>query len=71
MSQLSMWMQFQHRSLVIMSVTMTESDLPRFFLGAEEGEELLDQAASSEFDSFYDHIEDEEYDSVRIAFDNG
>ncbi|KAL8203580.1 UNVERIFIED_CONTAM: Inositol hexakisphosphate and diphosphoinositol-pentakisphosphate kinase 2 [Gekko kuhli] len=46
-----------------MSVSVTESELPTFFVGGEEGEELLDQARSSEFDSFYDHIEDEEYDS--------
>lgn len=53
-----------------MSVTATESEFPRFFVGGEEGEELFDQAHS--FDSFYDHIEDEdeEYDSVCIAFDN-
>uniref|UniRef100_A0ACB8EQL5 Inositol hexakisphosphate and diphosphoinositol-pentakisphosphate kinase 2 n=1 Tax=Sphaerodactylus townsendi TaxID=933632 RepID=A0ACB8EQL5_9SAUR len=48
-----------------MSVSLTESELPRFFVGGEDGDELLDQARSSDFDSFYDHIEDEdeEYDS--------
>ncbi|XP_062985625.1 inositol hexakisphosphate and diphosphoinositol-pentakisphosphate kinase 2 [Elgaria multicarinata webbii] len=47
-----------------MSVNATESDIPRFFVGGEDGDELLDRARSEEFDSFYDHDdEDEEYDS--------
>lgn len=53
-----------------MSVSATESDLPRFFVGGEDVDELLDRARSA-FDSFYDHDEDEdeEYDSVRIVFE--
>ncbi|XP_044301685.1 inositol hexakisphosphate and diphosphoinositol-pentakisphosphate kinase 2 isoform X1 [Varanus komodoensis] len=47
-----------------MSVNATESDIPRFFVGGEDGDELLDRTRSAEFDSFYDHEdEDEEYDS--------
>ncbi|XP_061479442.1 inositol hexakisphosphate and diphosphoinositol-pentakisphosphate kinase 2 [Rhineura floridana] len=47
-----------------MSVTATESDIPKFFVGSEDADELLDQNRSAEFDSFYDHEdEDEEYDS--------
>lgn len=48
-----------------MSVNETESDVPRFFVGGEDGEELFDQARSAEFDTFYDQEDDdEEYDSV-------
>ncbi|XP_020650050.1 inositol hexakisphosphate and diphosphoinositol-pentakisphosphate kinase 2 isoform X3 [Pogona vitticeps] len=47
-----------------MSVSATESDVPRFFVGGEDGEELLDQARSAGFEAFYDQEdEDEEYDS--------
>ncbi|XP_025027603.1 inositol hexakisphosphate and diphosphoinositol-pentakisphosphate kinase 2 isoform X3 [Python bivittatus] len=46
-----------------MSVNATESDIPRFFVGGEDGEELLDRARTSDFVSFYDHEEDDEYDS--------
>lgn len=50
-----------------MSVTETENDPPRFFVGGEDGDELLDPDRSSDFDRFYDHAEEEEeeYDSVR------
>lgn len=51
-----------------MSVHATESDIPRFFVGGEDGEELLDRARSSDFVSFYDQDDDEEYDSVRTVF---
>lgn len=49
-----------------MSVSATESDPPRFFVGGEDGDELLDSSRSVNFDHFYDHAEeeDEEYDSV-------
>lgn len=49
-----------------MSVSTTESDPPRFFVGGEDGEELLDSARSTEYEHFYDHgdEEEEEYDSV-------
>ncbi|XP_006116190.1 inositol hexakisphosphate and diphosphoinositol-pentakisphosphate kinase 2 isoform X2 [Pelodiscus sinensis] len=49
----------------MMSVSATESDPPRFFVGGEDGDELLDSSRSAEFDHFYDHAEeeDEEYDS--------
>lgn len=49
-----------------MSVSTTESDSPRFFVGGEDGEELLDSARSTEYEHFYDHgdEEEEEYDSV-------
>ncbi|XP_064901506.1 inositol hexakisphosphate and diphosphoinositol-pentakisphosphate kinase 2 isoform X1 [Columba livia] len=48
-----------------MSVSTTESDPPRFFVGGEDGEELLDSARSTEYEHFYDHgdEEEEEYDS--------
>ncbi|XP_059580947.1 inositol hexakisphosphate and diphosphoinositol-pentakisphosphate kinase 2 isoform X2 [Alligator mississippiensis] len=48
-----------------MSVTETENDPPRFFVGGEDGDELLDPDRSSDFDRFYDHAEEEEeeYDS--------
>uniref|UniRef100_A0A8C3SSU4 Inositol hexakisphosphate and diphosphoinositol-pentakisphosphate kinase n=1 Tax=Chelydra serpentina TaxID=8475 RepID=A0A8C3SSU4_CHESE len=48
-----------------MSVSATESDPPRFFVGGEDGDELLDASRSADFDHFYDHAEeeDEEYDS--------
>ncbi|XP_044876323.1 inositol hexakisphosphate and diphosphoinositol-pentakisphosphate kinase 2 isoform X1 [Mauremys mutica] len=48
-----------------MSVSATESDPPRFFVGGEDGDELLDSSRSADFDHFYDHAEeeDEEYDS--------
>uniref|UniRef100_K7FH23 Inositol hexakisphosphate and diphosphoinositol-pentakisphosphate kinase n=1 Tax=Pelodiscus sinensis TaxID=13735 RepID=K7FH23_PELSI len=54
-----------HLVLVMMSVSATESDPPRFFVGGEDGDELLDSSRSAEFDHFYDHAEeeDEEYDS--------
>uniref|UniRef100_A0A7M4EEC0 Inositol hexakisphosphate and diphosphoinositol-pentakisphosphate kinase n=1 Tax=Crocodylus porosus TaxID=8502 RepID=A0A7M4EEC0_CROPO len=48
-----------------MSVTETENDPPRFFVGGEDGDELLDPDRSSDFNRFYDHAEEEEeeYDS--------
>ncbi|XP_009667032.1 inositol hexakisphosphate and diphosphoinositol-pentakisphosphate kinase 2 isoform X4 [Struthio camelus] len=48
-----------------MSVSATESDPPRFFVGGEDGEELLDSARSTDYDHFYGHAEEEEeeYDS--------
>ncbi|XP_060091615.1 inositol hexakisphosphate and diphosphoinositol-pentakisphosphate kinase 2 isoform X2 [Heteronotia binoei] len=66
-SQCGCSLYVDHLGSVIMSVTVTESELARFFVGGEEGEELLDQARSSAFESFYGHIEDEdeEYDSVQ------
>ncbi|XP_067425148.1 inositol hexakisphosphate and diphosphoinositol-pentakisphosphate kinase 2 isoform X8 [Emydura macquarii macquarii] len=49
----------------MMSVSATESDPPRFFVGCEDGDELLDSSRSADFDHFYDNAEeeDEEYDS--------
>lgn len=49
-----------------MSVSATENDPPRFFVGGEDGEELLDSARSTGYEHFYDHgeEEEEEYDSV-------
>ncbi|KGL77809.1 Inositol hexakisphosphate and diphosphoinositol-pentakisphosphate kinase 2, partial [Tinamus guttatus] len=51
--------------LVVMSVTVTENDPPRFFVGGEDSEELLDSARSADYDRFYGHAEEEEeeYDS--------
>ncbi|KAH0628115.1 hypothetical protein JD844_008860 [Phrynosoma platyrhinos] len=47
-----------------MSVNETESEIPRFFVGGEDVDELLDRTRSEEFHAFYDHEdEDEEYDS--------
>ncbi|XP_067320621.1 inositol hexakisphosphate and diphosphoinositol-pentakisphosphate kinase 2 isoform X15 [Anolis sagrei] len=47
-----------------MSVNATENELPRFFVGGEDGDELLDRARTTDFNAFYDHEdEDEEYDS--------
>lgn len=49
-----------------MSVNATENDPPRFFVGGEDGEGLLDSARSTDYEHFYDHgeEEEEEYDSV-------
>lgn len=49
-----------------MSVNETENDPPRFFVGGEDGEGLLDSARSTDYEHFYDHgeEEEEEYDSV-------
>lgn len=49
-----------------MSVHATENDPPRFFVGGEDGEGLLDSGRSSDYEQFYDHgeEEEEEYDSV-------
>lgn len=49
-----------------MSVSATENDPPRFFVGGEDGDELLDSARSTDYEHFYDHGEEEEedYDSV-------
>lgn len=49
-----------------MSVNTTANDPPRFFVGGEDGEELLDSARSTDYEHFYDHgeEEEEEYDSV-------
>ncbi|KAM4807963.1 inositol hexakisphosphate and diphosphoinositol-pentakisphosphate kinase 2 [Rhinophrynus dorsalis] len=49
-----------------MSVHATESDSPRFFVGCEETDEILDQSKVENLDNLYEHIEDEdddEYDS--------
>ncbi|XP_030322888.1 inositol hexakisphosphate and diphosphoinositol-pentakisphosphate kinase 2 isoform X1 [Calypte anna] len=48
-----------------MSVSATENDPPRFFVGGEDGEELLDSARPSDYEHFYDpgEEEEEEYDS--------
>ncbi|NWT79745.1 VIP2 kinase, partial [Lanius ludovicianus] len=48
-----------------MSVNATENDPPRFFVGGEDGEGLLDSARSADYEHFYDHgeEEEEEYDS--------
>ncbi|NXJ99046.1 VIP2 kinase, partial [Corythaixoides concolor] len=43
-----------------MSVRATENDPPRFFVGGEDGEELLDSARSTDYEHFYDHGEEEE-----------
>lgn len=52
-----------------MSVNATENDPPRFFVGGEDGEGLLDSARSTDYEHFYDHgeEEEEEYDSVCIV----
>lgn len=49
-----------------MSVNATENDPPRFFVGGEDGEGLLDSSRSTDYEHFYDHgeEEEEEYDSV-------
>ncbi|NXN36844.1 VIP2 kinase, partial [Rhinoptilus africanus] len=48
-----------------MSVSATGNDPPRFFVGGEDGEELLDSARSTDYEHFYEHgeEEEEEYDS--------
>ncbi|XP_013919082.1 PREDICTED: inositol hexakisphosphate and diphosphoinositol-pentakisphosphate kinase 2 [Thamnophis sirtalis] len=47
-----------------MSVHATESDIPRFFVGDEDGDEFLDCSRASDFVSFYDQDDDDdEYDS--------
>lgn len=50
-----------------MSVSATENDVPSFFVGGEDGDELLDRIAP-QFDSFYEH--EDEYDSVCAMFNN-
>ncbi|KAM4048737.1 inositol hexakisphosphate and diphosphoinositol-pentakisphosphate kinase 2 isoform 6-T6 [Anomaloglossus baeobatrachus] len=52
-----------------MSVSATESDIPRFFVGCEESDEALDQGKAENVDNLFANIEDddddddEEYDS--------
>ncbi|XP_068103565.1 inositol hexakisphosphate and diphosphoinositol-pentakisphosphate kinase 2 isoform X7 [Hyperolius riggenbachi] len=53
-----------------MSVSATEGDIPRFFVGCEESDEVLDQSKAENVDNIYEHIDeddddddDEEYDS--------
>ncbi|KAG9487966.1 hypothetical protein GDO78_007655 [Eleutherodactylus coqui] len=54
-----------------MSVSATEGDIPRFFVGCEESDEALDQGKAEHVDNLYENIEtdddddddDEEYDS--------
>ncbi|XP_071996292.1 inositol hexakisphosphate and diphosphoinositol-pentakisphosphate kinase 2 isoform X4 [Engystomops pustulosus] len=51
-----------------MSVSATEGDIPRFFVGCEESDEALDQGKAENLDNLYEHLEDdddedEEYDS--------
>lgn len=48
-----------------MSVNATENDPPRFFVGGEDVEGMLDSARSTDYEHFYDHgeEEEEEYDS--------
>ncbi|XP_034956098.1 inositol hexakisphosphate and diphosphoinositol-pentakisphosphate kinase 2 isoform X2 [Zootoca vivipara] len=47
-----------------MSVTATEDEIPRFFVGGEDPDEFLNPSRSAEFEAFYDHEdEDDEYDS--------
>ncbi|XP_053264298.1 inositol hexakisphosphate and diphosphoinositol-pentakisphosphate kinase 2 isoform X1 [Podarcis raffonei] len=47
-----------------MSVTATEGEIPRFFVGGEDPDEFLNPSRSAEFEAFYDHEdEDDEYDS--------
>uniref|UniRef100_A0A6I8RXK8 Inositol hexakisphosphate and diphosphoinositol-pentakisphosphate kinase n=1 Tax=Xenopus tropicalis TaxID=8364 RepID=A0A6I8RXK8_XENTR len=43
-----------------MSVSATENDIPRFFVGCEESDELLDQSKTENLDNLYEHTEDEE-----------
>lgn len=50
-----------------MSVSGTESDIPRFFVGGEDCEDFLERFRP-EFDSFYEHDDDDEYDSVCTVF---
>ncbi|XP_063309719.1 inositol hexakisphosphate and diphosphoinositol-pentakisphosphate kinase 2 isoform X2 [Pelobates fuscus] len=49
-----------------MSVSATESDIPRFFVGCEEADDNLDQSKAENVDNLYENTEDEdedEYDS--------
>lgn len=56
-----------------MSVSATEGDIPKFFVGCEESDEGLDQDKAENVENIYDHIDDEdddddeEYDSVCIV----
>ncbi|XP_040198889.1 inositol hexakisphosphate and diphosphoinositol-pentakisphosphate kinase 2 isoform X3 [Rana temporaria] len=45
-----------------MSVSATEGDIPRFFVGCEESDEGLDQDKAENVDNIYDHIDDEDDD---------
>ncbi|KAM9330943.1 inositol hexakisphosphate and diphosphoinositol-pentakisphosphate kinase 2 [Gastrophryne carolinensis] len=43
-----------------MSVSATESDIPRFFVGCEESDEVLDQSKAENVENIYNNIEDED-----------
>ncbi|XP_073480676.1 inositol hexakisphosphate and diphosphoinositol-pentakisphosphate kinase 2 [Aquarana catesbeiana] len=45
-----------------MSVSATEGDIPRFFVGCEESDEGLDQDKAENVDNIYDNIDDEDDD---------
>ncbi|KAM5191306.1 inositol hexakisphosphate and diphosphoinositol-pentakisphosphate kinase 2 isoform 2-T2 [Mantella aurantiaca] len=45
-----------------MSVSATEGDIPRFFVGCEESDEVLDQDKAGNVENLYDNIEDEDED---------
>ncbi|MEE6459864.1 hypothetical protein FKM82_000763 [Ascaphus truei] len=45
-----------------MSVSATEADSPRFFVGCEESDEILEQSKAENLDHLYENIEDDEED---------
>ncbi|XP_073533900.1 inositol hexakisphosphate and diphosphoinositol-pentakisphosphate kinase 2 isoform X11 [Phyllobates terribilis] len=45
-----------------MSVSATEGDIPRFFVGCEESDETLDQGKAENVDNLFANIEDDEDD---------
>ncbi|XP_073402265.1 inositol hexakisphosphate and diphosphoinositol-pentakisphosphate kinase 2 isoform X3 [Dendrobates tinctorius] len=45
-----------------MSVSATEGDIPRFFVGCEESDEALDQSKAENVDNLFANIEDDEED---------
>ncbi|XP_018424985.1 PREDICTED: inositol hexakisphosphate and diphosphoinositol-pentakisphosphate kinase 2-like, partial [Nanorana parkeri] len=53
-----------------MSVSATEGDIPRFFVGCEESDEVLDQGKAENEDHIYDNIDDEEDDDDDEEYDS-
>ncbi|XP_072272218.1 inositol hexakisphosphate and diphosphoinositol-pentakisphosphate kinase 2 isoform X3 [Pyxicephalus adspersus] len=45
-----------------MSVSATEGDIPRFFVGCEESDEVLDQSKAENADKLYHNVDDEDDD---------
>ncbi|XP_056393498.1 inositol hexakisphosphate and diphosphoinositol-pentakisphosphate kinase 2 isoform X6 [Hyla sarda] len=53
-----------------MSVSATEGDIPRFFVGCEESDEVLEQGKAEKVDNLYEHIEDDDDDDDDEEYDS-